>query len=198
MKEIIALLVSLSLAVWTIYSAVTRRINVKLATLFLVVSLIAGLAIANYDVIKTIKWMDLEIEAFEQEIDAAKEEALAEIQEEVENQKQAINLLMGMANNTREEIEKQREAVAVLNTEAEGVKERIESLHQASLELALVLLNITWLQVQTLSEFIPGAVLGRLSNELDKIVTLVIPNPQERADWKETRIAELEQLLVEP
>jgi hypothetical protein len=77
-------------AIVTLYLSVTRKIDVKLTVSFLIFSIISGLAIANHDAIKRIRYKDAEIETFERQVNQLKESALQEIQKDVTDQKKAL------------------------------------------------------------------------------------------------------------
>lgn len=207
MKEIIALIVFLSFAIVTIYLATTKQIDAKLTIVFIIFSLLAGFLIANYDFIKRFKWKDVELETFQRDVTTVKEQALDEIRKEVEDQKQSIKFLITNANDTRDKLElqkkaveslietvkkteksvdTQKETVEALNKRAEDTKKQIEILHRASSELAILLTKITWLQLETKSEFGTDraqAAIQKITEDLNKIIVVVIPNDQERAKW---------------
>ena len=60
MKEITALLIFIVIATITIYLSVEKRINIHLTIVFLIFAILAGLAAANYDIVKRLKWKDFE------------------------------------------------------------------------------------------------------------------------------------------
>ncbi len=207
MKEIIALIVFLSFAIVTIYLATTKHINTKLAIIFCLFSLLAGFLVANYDFIKKFKWKDLELETFERDVTTVKEKALDEIRKEIGDQKQSIKFLITNANDTRDKLEVQKKAVEslidtvkkteksvevqkanveALNKRAEDTKRDIEILHKASADLALLLTKITWLQIETKSEFgteRAQAAIKSITEDLNRIIIVIIPNDQERVRW---------------
>jgi formate-dependent nitrite reductase membrane component NrfD len=62
LKNIIALLWFISIASMAICLAVGKKNDNKLTTILLVFAIVSGLAITNYDVIKSIKFWELEVE----------------------------------------------------------------------------------------------------------------------------------------
>lgn len=62
MKEVIGLLIFIVIATITIFLVVDKRIGSTLTIILLVFSVISGLAAANYDIIKKLKWKDFELE----------------------------------------------------------------------------------------------------------------------------------------
>ncbi len=92
MKEILALLFSVCFAIGTFYLATTKKIDLKITMVFLVFTLIGGLLIANYDIIKRIKWKDVEIETFERRVTEVKEQALEEIRKKAEQERRRLIL----------------------------------------------------------------------------------------------------------
>lgn len=210
MKEIVALLFLICIVVVTLYLATTLQIDLKAATIFFGVAIVGGFVIANYDFVKKFKWKGLELETFRGEVASVKKEALDEIRIEVATQQDAVKLLIANANDIREKIEIQKVAVESLLDRAQaaedrltkvasGVEEsrrRIEQLHRASSDLALLLTKITWLQVETKSEFgTERATLAiqQMLADLNRVVGVVIPDEGERTKW----IQQLKQSLPE-
>lgn len=92
MKEIFALLFFICFAGGTFYLTTTRKIDLKTTMAFLVFTLIGGLSIANYDIIKKVKWKDVEIETFERQVTEVKGQALEEIRREAEQSRRRLIL----------------------------------------------------------------------------------------------------------
>ena len=200
MKETIAILFGICLTIFTLYLIVTKQIDSKMSVVLFLFALIGGLGIANYDLIKRIKWKGLELETYERKVQDIKDGALQEIEQEVANHKQSIALLIANLNDTREKIDAQRKAVESLiekisqqeqalqdlASKAGTTRDRIEILHKASSDLALLLTKITWLQIETKSEFgtdRANKAIEQIVEELDEIVAVVIPDPQEKSSW---------------
>lgn len=199
-KETVAILFGVCVTIFTLYLIVTKQIDAKISAVLLIFALIGGLGIANYDIIKRIKWKDIELETYERKVQDIKEGALHEIEREVINHKESISLLIANLNDTREKIDAQRKAVKLLvekisqqeqrlqylANKADSTKNRIEILHKASSDLALLLTKITWLQVETKSEFGTNRAqkaIEQILNDLNRIVAVVIPDTQERSRW---------------
>ena len=166
MKDIIALIVFLSLTFFFIYLAVEKRIGVGLTIVFLTFAILSGLSISNSDIVKRLKWKGLEIETFERQVEQVKNDAIESIKNEVAN----------------------------LTKKAEDAKAQIESLNHASNELALLLTKITWMQLETKSEFGTKRVqvaVQQIFEDLNKVLEVIIPKSQERQKW----IEELRKLL---
>lgn len=134
MKDLIALAISILIAIAAVTLVVRKQITNKFATVLLVFSLAAGFLASNYDFVKKLKWMNLEVETFEREVATVKEKAMAEIGKEVQDQKEAIRFLISNANDARERIEKQKgdidtlvktsnEMVSKLNGQKQGVED---------------------------------------------------------------------------
>ena len=90
MKEIIALLFLLCVTVITFYLSVTKQIDTKLTAIFLGFSIIGGFLMANHDLIKKVRYKDMEIETFQSQVTQIKKEAIDDIHKDVENQKKAL------------------------------------------------------------------------------------------------------------
>ena len=200
MKETIAILFGICLTIFTLYLIVTKQIDAKMSVALFLFALIGGLGIANYDLIKRIKWKGLELETYERKVQDIKDGALQEIEQEVANHKQSITLLIANLNDTREKIDAQRKAVELLiekisqqeqalqdlASKADTTRDRIEILHKASSDLALLLTKITWLQIETKGEFGTDRAIKaieQINRELNEIVAVVIPDPQEKSSW---------------
>lgn len=90
MKEIICILFLVCFGVVTLYLSVKKQIDTKLTAFFLIFSLLGSFLIVNYDIIKKVKYKDLEIETFERKVAQIKEGAIEEIRSDVENQKRSL------------------------------------------------------------------------------------------------------------
>lgn len=186
MKEGIALAVGLSIASVTMYFAISKQISTALTGVLLVFALLAGLTIANYNLIERFKGLGFEVVKAKKEISSVKEQAISELQQEVDTHKESITLLIKTANELRGKIEGQMESLETINAEAATTKAEIEVLNAAASDLALLLVTMTWLQVQTKGEFgtkRSKAATEKMQEELNKIVRTVIPNPEERVRW---------------
>lgn len=207
MKEIIALLLFILCSSLTIYLAVKDRIVLQLTITLLVFSIFTGIAVSNYDIIYKIKWAGFEVETAKKEIKGFKETALKEIADEVNDQKESIKLLISNATNTSEKIEKQKETLndlirkasdlqtkiedqknklIRLNDSAETTRKNIEILNHASEQIALILVRITYLTLETNGEF--GTVrakiaLNEIEKDLRKLLPIIIPDEKERSAW---------------
>jgi len=200
MKQTIALLFGICVTIFTLHLIVTKRIDSKISVVLLIFALIGGFVIANYDIIKKMKWRDLELETYERKVHDIKVDALEEIEQEVSNHKQSIAMFIANLNDTREKIDAQKKAVESLikkishqeqslqdiASKADKTKDRIEILNKASSDLALLLIKITWLQIETKNEFGTERVrkaTEQILKELNEIVSIVIPDPQEKSRW---------------
>jgi hypothetical protein len=67
MKELVALLFLVCFGGATFYFSIIKKLDSKTAVSFLIFSLASGISIANYDIIKKLKWGDVEIETWRQD-----------------------------------------------------------------------------------------------------------------------------------
>ena len=214
MKCIIALLIFICIVAITMHLAVSQKIAHKLTVTLLIFALLAGLSAANYDIIEYFKVrgedFEVEVKTAKREIDTSKTSALAEIGEEVKSQKESIRLLISNANDTSEKledqgkslgnlidkatalqkkIEEQKQEVVKLNLDSQVTKQEIEKLNEASSIIALTLTKATYLTLMTKGEFGSSARLKKVNAELEKdinqVLPMVIPDPQERKRWVE-------------
>ena len=215
MKEIIALAIFFAVAVPTIILAYKDKIKIGLTSTFLVFSIIAGLAITNYDVIKLLKWGNLEIQTFEEDVKTIKQSALKDVQNQVDEQKESLSILIrdlnalsgkledqnesltnliAIAKELQKKTETQKKDIEALNSEAKNTKEEIEELTDISAEIALILVRATYYTIETKHEFgtkRAKAAIQEILKDLNTILPRIIPNPQERANW----IRELKETL---
>lgn len=215
MRDIVGLLVFVCLTIITIYLAVTKQIDWKLTTAFLIFTIFSSFVIVKYEDIKKFKWGNVELETAKKEIADLKDSAVKEIKGEVEEQKESIKLLISNANETKEKIEKQKEVlndlietakklqkyiddqtktIKKLNESAENTKADIERLSLASNKTALLIVKATYLSMETKSEF--GTQRAKKAtqevlDDLNKLLPIAIPDERERAEW----VKELQSIL---
>jgi methyl-accepting chemotaxis protein len=212
MKLTIGLLIFMCVTTITVHLAVTKRIDGKLTIIFLAFAIVAGFVAANYDVVKRLKLNreGLEVETAKREIDEAKSTALSEIDTEVKSQKESIRLLISTANETSDKLEEQRKAlsdliatasalqkrieeqkqeISKLNQGSQAAKQEIAKLNAASSQIALTLIRATYLSLETKNELGSGPRLKKAIDEslqdMNRILPMVIPDPQQRAQWVE-------------
>ena len=204
MKELIAFLASFFIFCISIYLLVIKKIDYKILIILLVFAICFGLTIANYDIIKKFKFISkfasIEVETAIKEIQETKETAIKEISSEVKEHEQSIRLLISNANDTKDKIEnlikiatdlgnnieKQKNEIIEINKFAENTKKEIERLNAASDQIALILVRITNFTLETRSEFGNTRVkkaIQEITNDLNKILPMIIPDNEERAMW---------------
>ncbi len=205
MKLIIALLVFICVASTTIYLSVTKKIVLKLTLILLGFSIISGFVIANYDVIKKFKWLD--VVEVETAINTIKDSAIKEIKSEIDTQKESIKLLISNANATSDKVKKQKDSlndlikiaevlkntiekqksdISQLNSDTEKAKKEIKVLNIAAGRIALMSVRATYLMMETKNEF-GGKRVKKAIDEILKtiniVLPMVIPDKQKRAEW---------------
>lgn len=206
-KEILALLVFLPIVSLTIYLALKRQIGKALTAVLLVFSLLAGLAIANYDFIGKAKWEFPGFSLFRDEVSQVKSEALQDLQKEVESQRQAIKVGIADLNATNERLDagikyaeallesikraEERLKIEEFTLKEQGLKsdrtaEQATAVYRAVSELALLLTKVTWLQLQARDESDArrrDAAVRQVMDQLDSIVDLVIEDPDVKSEF---------------
>ena len=125
MKEVIALLWGICIVVVTIYLVVNNNVSKTAAGMFFAVAILGGLVIANYDVLKKVSGLGLEVETFRKEIDSVKEEALAEIKQEVAEHKESIALLVRTGNDLSTKLEDQKADVTAIIEKAQALETQL-------------------------------------------------------------------------
>jgi len=207
MKEIIALVVFFMVCSLTIVLAVRRHIGSSLAAVFLVFSLIAGLGIANYDLLRDVKWEVPGISLFRNEANQVKEEVLEDLRYEGETQRQTIRANVSDLNATSEKLdagikyaeallESIKKAEEKLKVQELNLKEQAARIDQATekaaaaygamTDLALLLTKTIWLQFQAKDDLDAkrrDLAVKQVMDQLDVIVGFVIEDPQVRSEF---------------
>jgi energy-coupling factor transporter transmembrane protein EcfT len=204
MKELIAFLVFFCISCISIYLLVIKKIDSKILIVLLVFAIISGFTIANYDIIKKVKFGStlgsIEVETAKKEIFETKETALKEISSEVKGHEESIRLLISNANDTKDKIEnlikiatdlennieEQKREIIEINKFTENTKKEIETLNTASAQIALILVRATYFTIETKSEFGTSRAekaIQEIMNDLNKILPMVISDNEERAKW---------------
>jgi len=204
MKELIAFLIPFCIVCISIYLVVIKKIDYKILIVLLVFAIFSGLTIANYDMLEKFKFgskfISIEVETAIKEIQETKETAIKEISSEVKEHEQSIRLLISNANDTKDKIEnlikiatdldnnieEQKKEIIEINKFAENTKKEIEILNAASAQIALILVRVTYLTLETKSEFGTSRAekAGKeIINDLNKILPIIIPDKEERAKW---------------
>jgi len=178
-------------------------------------AIVGGLAIANYDVLKRWKGLGIEMVTFRDEIQGVKTDAINEIQEEVDAHKQAISILMRSANdlsdkldkqealaealvekaeNLESEIEKDQKQLSGIKTDVLTAKQATQSAKSATEEIAKILTRIAYFQVATKGQFGTAQAkkaIQKITDDLNRIVNMTIPDPKERGAFVEGVMNEL-------
>lgn len=134
-KELVALVIFLSVVIFTLYMAVKKKIDAKLTSIFLAFSLPIGIVISNYDLVKKLKWMGFDLETFEKGVTTIKENALEEIRTEVENHRGSINLLIRDADKARVDLNKVEELSREAKTKVDEIGGVLEKANEAMVSI---------------------------------------------------------------
>ncbi|TKJ39577.1 MAG: hypothetical protein CEE38_02315 [Planctomycetes bacterium B3_Pla] len=208
MKLILGLLAFICFSTITIYLSVEKRMDHKLTVILLAFSILSGIAIANYDVIRKFKFGGLEVETAKKEISDAKDDAISAIKQEIEKQKESVAILTRDANVTSDKIEKQKseintlvktaqelekeivkrkEETLLLSRDTQESRKEIETLNIAAQQIALTLVKATYLTLSTKSEFGTSSRLTKatkeIENDINRILPIVMPDSEERSQW---------------
>jgi hypothetical protein len=208
MKIIFSILCFTIISFIAIYHSINKKIDNKLCIILLSFAIISGLSISNYDIVNKLKFGQFELETAKREINQTKINAIDSINAEVNSQKETIKLLIQNANylsdkfdsqknelmkliNTatilQDNIKTQKQDIVNLNNEGKRTKVDIEILNNASAQIALILIRTTYFMLETKSEFGSGPRLTKaideINKDLNKIIPMVIPNPQQRQKW---------------
>jgi hypothetical protein len=206
-KESIALLIFLAIVGLTLYLTVKRRINTTLTAVLLVFSLLTGLAVANYDLVRQVKWEVPGLSLFRSQVNWIKDQTLEELQKEAELQRQTIRPLLNDLNGTSEKVDagikyaealldsikraEERQKKEELAFKEQGLKieqatEQVAALSRGLSELALLFTKVTWLQLQTRDDSDVKrreTAVRQVMDQLDAIVDLVIEDPELRSEF---------------
>lgn len=150
---------------------VTKLLNAQSAGVVIIGSILSGLAIANIEFIGKFKYRDLEIETVRKEVfDKA---------DEVQKQKQLIDLLVSSVNNSKRDIE---------NTSGE-IKQVAIVLREATKKF----IENHYYTLQTRNIFpIPQPIVSEIEKNLNILAAFAYPDTTERKEWvdKITQILE--------
>jgi phosphoribosylaminoimidazole-succinocarboxamide synthase len=95
--------------------------------------------------------------------------------------------LIATASALQKKIEEQKQEISKLNQEGQAAKQEITKLNAASSQIALTVIRATYLFLETKNEFGSGPRLQKAMDEilqdLNRILPMVIPDPQQRAQW---------------
>jgi len=106
MKETVAIIWGFGWAAVAICLHIKHGLHTNSFIALLVFSLVGGLAISNYDIIKKWKGLGVEIETVRENIENIKTSAISDIRQEVNRQKETIDLLTQNANEVNEKLKK--------------------------------------------------------------------------------------------
>ncbi|MFP5214208.1 MAG: hypothetical protein ACLGPL_12610 [Acidobacteriota bacterium] len=207
MREFIALLIFFSFSGLAVYLMVKKITGNTMTVILLTFSIFAGLAAANYDWLQRARWEVPGFDNYQAQICAVRDKALEEVQKEAEGQKQSLSRLTAGATETdarmdaqrktieslieslarsEERIREQEQRLKDIGNRAEQTRDQVASIHRSSSALALSLTRVAWLLVQAQEEAGNDrgeAAVGKLLNELDAIVNLVITDPKARTEF---------------
>lgn len=205
MKEVVALLWVICVAVIAIYLHVNKTIDKTSTGMLFTLAIIVGLVIANYDLISKFKGLGIEVETARKEIDIAKGKALSEIEKEVAEHKESISMLIRNENELSKKLESQKDIVNAIIKRAESLEVQLkdeqeqledaekqimlahsntQAIFNATKELSVILTRITYIQSQTKSEFGSSPRLTKaaeiIERDINRVLMLMIPDPNER------------------
>jgi hypothetical protein len=207
MKEAMALLIFFVVAGLTIYLAVKRLIGSGLTGVLLAFSLVAGLTVVNYDLLKTVKWEIPGFSLFRNEVNGVKDQALEDLRKEAENQRQTINTadanmqaanektdaaikyaeaLLEAIKKAEDKLQKEELVLKELGVKIDQANEQAGAVYRALSDLALMLTRLTWLQFQVRDEADAkrrDVGIRQVMDQLDAIVGLVIEDPETRSEF---------------
>jgi hypothetical protein len=205
MKEIIALTVFLLLTACVIVLCVKKQLGKGVTSIFLVFALLSGWSIANYDRLREMEWKLPGTKDFEVQVSVIKQDAIAAIMKEAEAQRASLaNLVQEQMAGASEKLDTQKKTEETLGEASRKLGESIKiqerqmretlassernrdemlAVHEATSELALTLTHLIYLQMALKPEPAnkqEAATMEKILDGLDQVVTLAIPDPQER------------------
>lgn len=200
MKEILGLIVFLTLTGAAVWLAVSRRASNLFSALVLAFSLVAGWTIANYDWIRTAKWEIPGATETLKRVSEAGTASVAEIRREFEERKQVLDTLSAEVREAGEKIAVQKKEIDSILEELKAKEQKIgalsekagqaadqsASLQRSSADLALLITKVVWLLVEAKDEYgeeRAEKATDELLNQLDEVVRMAIPDPDARAKF---------------
>lgn len=205
MKEIIGLAVFLLLTASVIVLCVKKQLGKGVTAIFLVFALFSGGAIANYDRLREMEWKFPGTKDFEAQVSAMKQDAIAAIVKEGEAQRSSLaNLVQEQMAGASEKLNTHKRTEETLGETSRKLEESLRvqerrmqeildlsertrdemmAVHEATAELALTLTHLIYLQMALKPKPAnkqEAATMEKILDGLDQVVTLAIPDPQER------------------
>ena len=205
--ESVALLVFLAMVGLTLYLTLKRQLTTTLTVVLLLFSLLTGLAIANHDLLRKMKWEIPGLPLFRGQVNWIKDQALQDLQREADLQRQTLKPLIADLNATSEKIDagikyaeallesikkaeermrKEEFALKEQGLKSEQTTQQAAAFSRALSELALLFTRATWLQLQAREESDVkrrDAAVRQVMDQLDAIVDLVIEDPEARSEF---------------
>jgi len=206
-KESVALLVFLAMVGVTLYLTLKKQLATTLTVVLLLFSLLTGLAIANHDLLRKMKWEIPGLPLFRGQVNWIKDQALQDLQREADLQRQTLKPLIADLNATCEKIgagikyaeallesikkaeermKKEEFALKEQSLKNEQTTQQAAAFSRALSELALLFTRVTWLQLQAREESDVkrrDAAVRQVMDQLDAIVDLVIEDPEARSEF---------------
>jgi len=213
MKEIAAILFFLFITLLVLSWIYKKEIPPVLAVFLLFFGLCAGFVIVNYDVITHFRYKDLELEIREiavKEVQGELENQKESIQllirnvnetsEKLNKQSSSLKAAISAAYTTAEKMEalsdelnlakkdigEQRNAISELVDKVTRIRDDIDNMYNSIKELSLAIAKMTYLEASTKSEFGTERAIAAqkgIETEINKLVSLVLPNSREKAAW---------------
>ena len=206
MKEIVGLVLFLSISGAAILMAVRHRIGTGLAAVLLLFSIVSGFGIANQDLLRKAFLEPAGLKTKEEVAEYGKNTA-EKIRSEAEAARESISFAATAAKSLVERVdarvheleairESARESESRCRAVEDKVKELAEKALQAQIEaektqrlamqLGLIQAKVIWLQTEAAAhsedERIQAAC-QQILDGLDELVTAIIPDPKARADF---------------
>lgn len=155
MKEVVGILIFVSIAVLAFYLFLTKKVSSAALMGLLFVGMVCGFVAANYDVIRRLKFKEVELETFERRITEVKAEAIEELREESKTQKASIGLLLRDADDTRKNLESQKKSLEALLHEGKDLKSRVDEQSKAAsrIDATLQTATVTLDELKAYTEF---------------------------------------------
>jgi len=147
----------------------------------LFLAIITGFSIANYDIIKRVKFGELEIEAFQRKVDSITENALRNIKKEVDAQNESIAKLITESKKTRDGLEKTNLITESLSVKQSAIERRVARIEKDK-------------KIELSRQYNSYIVLGLSGNKI--IPPTGLPEGL-RIDWKNAKIIKVDDDKIE-
>lgn len=207
MKEAIGLAVFAMISVFAIGMAVGKRIHTTILVVLLLFAMASGWGIAHHDWLRHAQFQVPGFELFQARITQIREDALYEMKKSASAEREALSTLLAAGEETRQKLAsdaksaedlaealrgadeslREREMrIKEMSDQARTARDEMVTVQQAVSELSLALTRVIYLSLEAKDQYgqeRAQTITRQIMDSMDDLVSLCIPDPQERANF---------------